>query len=179
MFKWIISYIFIVILIFALTLPSGVSNETVNYNSFGKIKIGMTLAQAQKASTIAIVQLNGKPNQKNGCFYVQPKSGFQFYGVRFMVIDGKIVTFEINGSNVKTTKGVKVGDSHYNLVSYGIKNFQLIGNKKSKQRYFIYTPPKAPNYRMIFESGEYDYIRRYRAGKLPFVNYPFGCANFQ
>ncbi|MBD2505540.1 hypothetical protein [Anabaena azotica] len=179
MFKWIISCILIVMLIFALTLPFGDGDETVDYNSFGKIKIGMTLAQAKKADPmIAIVQLNGKRNQKDGCFYVQPKSGFQFYRVRFMVVDGKIVTFEINGSNVKTTQNIKVGDSHYNLATYGIKNFQLIGNKNSKQRYFIYTPPKAPNYRMIFESGEYDYIRRYRAGKLPFVNYPFGCANY-
>jgi hypothetical protein len=178
MFKWIVSFLFIVALIFALLIPSGVSSEMVDYNSFGKIKIGMTPGQAQQAAHIGIVQLNGKRNQKDGCFYVQPKSGFQFHRVKFMVVDGKIVTFEINGSNVKTTKGIKVGDSQYNLTSYGIKNFQLIGNKKSKQRYFIYTPPKAKNYRMIFESGEYEYITRYRVGKLPEVNYPFGCANF-
>ncbi|MBD2254679.1 hypothetical protein [Nostoc parmelioides] len=178
MFKWIISYIFIVILIFALSVPTGISTDTVDYNSFGKIKIGMTLAQAQKVAHIGIVQLNGKRNQQDGCFYVQPKSGFQFQRVKFMVVDGKIVTFEINGSNVKTAKGVKVGDSQYNLATYGIKNFQLIGNKNSKQRYFIYAPPKAKNYRIIFESGEYEYITRYRAGKIPEVNYPFGCANY-
>lgn len=51
MFKWIISYIFIVILIFALSVPTGILTDTVDYNSFGKIKIGMTLAQAQKLHT--------------------------------------------------------------------------------------------------------------------------------
>jgi hypothetical protein len=178
MLKWIISYFLIVVLIFGLLVPSGVWTDTVDYNSFGKIKIGMTVAQAEKAARIGIVQLNGKRNQKDGCFYVQPKSGFQFQRVRFMVVDGKIVTFEINGSNVKTTKGINVGDSQYNLAYYGIKNFQLIGNKKSKQRYFIYIPPKAKDYRMIFESGEYEYITRYKAGRLPEVNYPFGCANY-
>lgn len=173
MFKWIISCFVIVILIFALARPGG-GEETVNYDSFGKIKIGMTIAQAQKVAQIRLSQLNGKPNQKEGCFYIQP-----FNNVRFMIVEGKIATFEINSSGVKTTKGIKIGDEEYNLATYGIKNFQVV--PINLKRYFIYTPPQAKNYRIIFETVKYIErynITRYRAGKLPEVNYPIGCANY-
>ncbi|WP_179051773.1 hypothetical protein [Nostoc sp. TCL26-01] len=42
MFKLIASSFIIIALIFALLIPSIVFKETVDYNSFGKIKIGMT-----------------------------------------------------------------------------------------------------------------------------------------
>lgn len=156
------------------------SNKSrVNYDSFGKVKIGMTVTQAEKAGQIKFLQLNGNPGQKKGCFYIKPQSNLQFYRVKFMVVNGIISTLEINNENIETIAGIRIGYEEYKLAfSYGIKDIQIATNPLSKKRYFIYTPPKAKNYRMIFESDK-KYITRYRIGKTPEVNYPNGCANYR
>ncbi|MBD2441191.1 hypothetical protein [Nostoc sp. FACHB-110] len=155
------------------------TQSRVNYDSFGKIKIGMTVAQAEKAGNIKLLQLNGNPNKKEGCFYMEPESGTGLFQVRFMVVNGRITTFEIGSNpNIYTQVGVNTGTPENDLrFLYGFQNVLVLSDKALKKRYLIYFPPKAKNYRLIFESNG-TYATRFKAGKLPEVTYPHGCASY-
>jgi len=59
------------------------NNTTVTHNSFGKVRVGMTVPEAAQALGTELVRGDG---YQDSCYYVDPKQGYK--GVRFMVTNG-------------------------------------------------------------------------------------------
>ena len=87
-------------------------DNAVTFNSFGKVKTGMTVSQASQALGTKLV---GEAEDGMDCYYVNPKQGFK--GVRFMVTNGSVARIDIESKEYATDKGAKIGDTEDKIKS--------------------------------------------------------------
>jgi hypothetical protein len=144
-------------------------NNAVTFNSFGKVKTGMTVSQASKALGTELVRGKG---YEDSCYYVDPKQGFK--GVRFMVTNKTIARIEIESKAYATDKGAKIGDTEAKIKSLykGIKvSPQKYDEKKHDME--IYSADK--KYLILFETNG-KRVTGFRVGKAEEVGYVEGCS---
>lgn len=137
---------------------SSTGETVVTHDGFGKIKIGMTVAQASQALGAELVAPHGKGEE---CYYVEPKQGFK--GVDFMVNEGKIARIDVANKEYATDKGAKIGDTEARIKSLypGIESFpQKYDEKKNDLE--IYSPDK--KYLIVFETDG-KVVTGFRAGR--------------
>lgn len=146
--------------------PNG--NYIVTFNSFGGVKIGMTIAQASQALGAELVRGKG---YEDACYYVESQ-GLQ--GVRFMVTNQKIARVDISSSNYATDKGAKVGDTQDKIKSlYPRANVQPQKYDEKKKDMAIYSDDE--QYVILFETDG-EQVTGFRIGNLEEVSYVEGCS---
>ena len=146
--------------------PNG--NYIVTFNSFGSVKIGMTIAQASQALGAELVRGKG---YEDACYYVESQ-GLQ--GVRFMVTNQKIARVDISSSNYATDKGAKVGDTQDKIKSlYPRANVQPQKYDEKKKDMAIYSDDE--QYVILFETDG-EQVTGFRIGNLEEVSYVEGCS---
>lgn len=149
------------------TAPTN-TDTVVTHNSFGNIKVGMTVAQASQALGTELVA----PDGKGECYYVQPKQGFR--GVGFMVISGKIARIDIESKEYATDKGAKIGDTEEKIKSLykGIRVFpQQYDEKRNDMEVFS----ADEKYLIIFETNG-KVVTGFRVGQVEEVGWREGCS---
>ncbi len=168
-------YCFILMVALLLTVSSltsaqikrAVPRYVITFNSFGAVKVGMTVSKASKALGVRLVT-----TEQDGCRYYSAKSGFKDIG--FMVNDGTIARFDVSERGYATDRGAKVGDSEarikrlYKGLYKVSKHFYTDGN-------YIEVDMRGGKYSIIFETDgkRVTYIR---AGRSPEVGYVEGCS---
>lgn len=146
----------------------------VGTNGIGSVLIGQTISEAVKASGLNMKQVYG--GDPKYCTYFKPVGGLD--GVSFMVSNYRIVRVDIDNPRVTTFRGAKIGDSE-ERIKY-LYQEQIHVQKHPYIRfgghYLVFIPrdQEDSNYRVIFETDGQK-VLRYRAGKLPEVEYIEGC----
>lgn len=145
------------------------SDNAVTFNSFGKVKTGMTVSQASQALGTKLMRGKG---YEDGCYYVAPKQGFK--GVRFMVTKGTIARIEIESKEYATDKGAKIGDTEAKIKSL-YKGVQVYPQKYNEKKHDLEVYSDDKQYLIIFETDG-KHVTGFRAGKAEEVGYVEGCS---
>jgi outer membrane protein assembly factor BamE (lipoprotein component of BamABCDE complex) len=143
------------------------SRNVLSFNSFGAVKVGMTVSQASKALGIPLVT----PEEVNkDCYYVSPKQRFK--EIDFMVTNNRIARIDTNSNKYMTSEGAKVGDTEMK-----IKRLYKGRIKVSPHKYVDghYLSVEQGKFEIIFETDG-KRVTSIRAGKSPEVGYVEGCS---
>ena len=142
----------------------------VTYDSFGKVKVGMTVSKASKALGVPLVRDAG---YDGNCYYVSPKRGFK--NVAFMMDGRQIVRIDINGKEYSTDKGAKVGDTEAKIKRLYKGMYKVSPHKYIDHAHYIEVEMKGGKYSIIFETDGKRVVT-YRVGKPEQVGYVEGCS---
>ena len=148
----------------------------VRIDGIGAIRVGMTLAEAEKAAGMRLIhdvgwQINDR------CYYVRPEDRELKIGL--MISEGKVVRVDIwSDSQIKTLSGAGIGDSEARIFALypnriEVREHPYLG-KRGKYLTFVPRDAVDRDYRVVFETVE-GYVRQYRAVKLPQVGHIEGC----
>ena len=149
--------------------PTNTSGNVVTFNSFGKVKTGMTVSQASEALGTELV---GKAEEGIDCYYVNPKQGFK--GVRFMVTNKTIARIEIESKAYATDKGAKIGDTEARIKSL-YKGVKVSPQKYDEKKHDMEVYSNDKKYLIIFETDG-KRVTGFRAGKAEEVGFVEGCS---
>jgi hypothetical protein len=144
-------------------------DNAVTFNSFGKVKTGMTVAQASQALGTELV---GKAEDGMDCYYVNPKQGFK--GVRFMVTNGSVARIDIESKEYATDKGAKLGDTEDKIKSL-YKGIEVSPQKYDEKKHDMEIYSTDKKYLIIFETDG-KRVTGFRVGKAEEVGYVEGCS---
>ena len=144
-------------------------DNAVTFNSFGKVKTGMTVSQASQALGTELI---GKADDGIDCYYVNPKQGFK--GVRFMVTNGSVARIEIASKEYATDKGAKIGDTEDKIKSL-YKDVQVFPQKYDAKKNDLEVHSEDKQFLIIFETDG-KRVTGFRAGKAEEVGYVEGCS---
>ena len=160
------------------------SQAKVTINSIGSVKIGMNLPEAAAAAN---TRLSVSYAGSDSCYYLQTEG--ELKGVSFMVTkdDVKsrlqyvtsdvIARVDVDNPKITTVSGAKIGDTEARIKSLYTGQIKVTPHKYTKGHYLTFIPKNKAeqNYRIVFETDGQRVIR-YRAGKLPEVEYVEGCS---
>lgn len=161
----------------------------VMLNGIGQIRVGMTVAEAERAAQVQLVEKGGRAGM-GGCYHLWAKTGPQ--NLAFMVISNRtdnrlernkdhIARVDVyEGSRITTLSGARIGDTEARIKSLYPGQIKVTAHKYTGDRgghYLTFIPKDAAdrNYRLIFETLN-GRVTQFRAGKLPEVEYVEGCA---
>ena len=150
--------------------PAGTS-FTIAPDSYGPLRVGMTVAQAASALGGGFAAPKG---YSGGCGYavlVKAPSG-----LAVMLNDGKIARFEIRRGGIKTTEGARIGDSETRIKSLYAGRVTSTPHKYvTGGHYLTVVPPGADSgFRIVFETNGTK-VTEYRSGKTPEVEQVERC----
>ena len=151
-----------------LDAPKLNDSSTVTTAGIGALTFGMTIALAQPAIGTRLLTESGRA-PSGECFYVKPERGP--VGVFMMVSKSTIERVDIRSGNVKTRSGLGIGTTLDQLKTALKDQLQVTGNTAT----FVPTSTNDANYRVIFETDGTT-VTSFRAGKVPEVTNPVGCA---
>ncbi len=164
-----------VVAIGATSAQTKISNQSkVAINGIGSIRVGMTVAEASRASGTKLVG-KGEPS----CYYVQPQGAPK--GLGFMVTEGRIARVDIfENKNITTVSGAKIGDTEARIKALYPGQIKVTPHEYTGAmggHYLTYVPKDKSdrNYRVVFETDG-KRVLSFRAGKLPEVEYVEGCS---
>jgi len=139
----------------------------VRFNSFGPVKVGMTVTQASKALGIRLVT-----TEQGNCRYFEAKRGFKDIG--FMVNDGTIARFDVFERGIATDRGARVGDSEARIKSL-YKGMYEVSKHPYVDGHYIVVDMKGGKFSIIFETDG-KRVTSFRAGRSPEIGYIEGCS---
>jgi len=151
-----------------LDMPKLTDASTVTTAGIGALTFGMTVALAQPAIGTRLLTETGRA-PSGECYYVKPEKGPA--GVFMMVSKSTIERVDIRSGSVKTRSGLGIGTTLEQLKTALKEQLQVNGNTAV----FVPTSANDANYRVIFETDGTT-VTGYRAGKVPEVTNPVGCA---
>jgi CubicO group peptidase (beta-lactamase class C family) len=148
------------------------SSVGVDPMGFGPIRVGMTVAEAERALGSPLPLLGPKMEP---CYYVTPKDR---PGLAFMIFEGRVARVDVHQQSiVRTAEGAGIGDPEDHIQSLYPGRVEVQPHKYTEGRYLIVRPaaPADSGYRIIFETDGTQ-VTRYRAGRLPEVGWVEGCS---
>jgi hypothetical protein len=157
-------------------------------DGIGPIRVGMTVAQAEKSANITFTEKGGRAG--TSCYYLWPKTGPQ--GLGLMVISSheakpilrnqdRIARVDIfNKSRITTPRGAKIGNTEAQIKAMYPGQIQVTPHQYTGSQgghYLTFVPKDAADkdYRIVFETLK-GRVTQFRSGKLPEVEYVEGCA---
>lgn len=143
-------------------------NYVVTFNSFGNVKVGMTVPEASKALGAELIRGEG---YEDACYYVESKS---VKGVLFMVTNNRIARIDIDGKDYVTDKGAKIGDSEEKIKSL-YPRISVNPNKYDESRHDMETYSSDEKYLIIFETDG-NRVTGFRVGNSEEVSFVEGCS---
>jgi hypothetical protein len=186
----LLTFTTVTLTVFAVTLGTVIaqtkltSQAKVTINSIGPVKIGMNLPEAAAAAN---TRLSVGYAGSDSCYSLQTEG--ELKGVSFMVTkdDVKsrlqyitsdvIARVDVDNPKITTVSGAKIGDTEARIKSLYPGQIKVTPHTYIKGHYLTFIPKNKAeqNYRIVFETDGQRVIR-YRAGKLPEVEYVEGCS---
>lgn len=156
---------------------SGASGDTrrdatkwrVSALGIGPVVAGMSFADAAP-----LLGLSRSAATGGTCAYVRPVSGPA--GVSLMVRGGEIARVQVDSGDVRTTADAGIGDGEARIDSLYRGQLQVGPHKYTGGHYMVVKPTGARDsrFRIVFETDG-QRVTRYRAGRLPEVEWVEGC----
>ena len=169
-----------------LAQPQLTEQSKVTIDGIGPIRVGMTVAEAEKSANVTLIEKGGRAD--TNCYYMWPKTGPQ--GIGFMVISpreaktilrDRISRVDIFKNNrITTPRGAKIGDTEAQIKALYPGQIQVTPHQYTGPQgghYLTLVPKDAADkgYRIVFETLK-GRVTQFRSGKLPEVEYVEGCA---
>ncbi len=149
----------------------GAASWTVTPEGAGPVRVGMPLAEAAGAlgATPDTAAVAGR------CDYLRPAGGPS--GVKVMVNEGSVARVEVDSGEVRTEEGAGIGDTEARVRALYAGRVTEMPHKYTSGRYLVVTPqaPADSADRLVFETDGAA-VTRYRAGRLPEVEWVEGCS---
>lgn len=145
----------------------------VTERGIGPVHVGMSIANASAALNRALVIPKGAGAHE--CDYLRWRGGPK--GVGVMVSRDRIARIDVTSRGIATAEGARVGDSEEEVMRMYMGRVTVTPQKYTDGHYLTITPVDRADslYRIVFEA-EHGEITRYRAGRLPQVEYVEGCS---
>ena len=171
----------------SLTLSQLTSNSLVAIDGIGPVRVGMTIAQAEAAAGVRLIERGGRAGE-GGCYYVWPQP--EIHGLEFMVISSRsdnsidrqsdrIARVDVlRGSGMTTVSGAHIGNTEAQIKSLYPGRIEVTPHEYDHAGHYLTFVPQDlldRNYRLVFETDGRR-VTRFRAGRLPEVQYVEGCA---
>ncbi|MTJ06870.1 hypothetical protein [Anabaena sp. UHCC 0204] len=187
----LLTFATITLTVFAVTVGTVIaqtkltSQAKVTINGIGSVKIGMNLPEAAVAAN---TRLSVSYAGSDSCYYLQTEG--ELTGVSFMVTKDdvksrmKYVTsdviarVDVDNPKITTVSGAKIGDTEARIKSLYPGQIQVTPHEYNQKGHYLTFIPRnkaEQKYRVIFETDG-QRVTRYRAGKLPEVEYIEGCS---
>lgn len=171
-----------------LAQPQLTEQSKLAIDGIGPIRVGMTVAQAEKSANVALVEKGGRAG--TSCYYLWPKTGPQ--GLGLMVISpheekpilrdrDRIARVDIfQNKRMTTLRGAKIGDTEAQIKALYPGQIKVTPHEYTGFQgghYLTFVPKDAADkdYRIVFETLK-GRVTQFRSGKLPEVEYVEGCA---
>jgi hypothetical protein len=139
----------------------------VTFNSFGAVKIGMTVSKASKALGIRLTTV-----EQGECRYYEARRSFKEIG--FMVNNGTIARFDVFERGIATDRGAQVGDTEARIKRL-YKGMYKVSKHFYTDGHYISVFPKGSKYGIVFETDG-KRVTHYQAGRSPEIGYVEGCS---
>ena len=158
--------------LFVMLVGSYACADALTDTSYGGITLGMEEASAKKLLTgyVTDEEIYDEPYD---CHYLTPPETEK--GISYMVIDAKVVRFDIGDKelNITTREGVGIGSSKSDIL-------EVYRNAEISPHPYIspdgeYIEIKLPNGNGIIFETEHDVVTSFRLGSYPAVEYIEGC----
>lgn len=150
---------------------------TVTENGYGPLAIGMTIRDAAQAIGASVPSASrSSSNSTSGCAYVNLAN--MPPGMRVMAVHDTVVRVDVDSGNVATGMGARIGDPEWRVHDlYGSRVAVQPSKYVSGAHFMIVSPipPTDSGRRIVFETDG-SRITRYRAGRLPEVQWVEGCS---
>jgi hypothetical protein len=145
----------------------------VSIRGYGPLEAGMTIAEAEKAGGRAFKKSD---SLESGCHMVR-LAGDSGNGPLFMVVDGKIARVDVTGPGIQTNHKVAVGDDEAKIAKVYPERVTVSPHKYTEGHYVTVGPRTEADsgFEVVFETDS-QRVTRYRAGRLPEVEYVEGCS---
>jgi hypothetical protein len=156
----------------ALAAAEITRKSRITTQGLGPIKVGMTVAQAEKAGGIDLVREGGDAR----CSYVRPED--RTIRASFMLKGRIIVRVDSFRRGFATVNGVRVGDSEAKVRRRFAGRLRITRHEYIRSGWYLEFVPRERakrNRRIIFETDGMK-VKYIRAGRLPEVRYIEGCA---
>lgn len=140
----------------------------VSETGTGPVEIGMTVAEASQALGVELTDVESG----DSCHYVKPQSGPS--GISLMVVDGRIARVDVDDPSIVTSVGAQVGDSEERIRMLYMNQVEVTPHKYTDGHYLTVIPTNNQG-RIIFETDG-EKVTRFRAGKMPEVEWVEGCS---
>jgi len=161
-------------LLLATGCSRGQSSEQweVSIRGYGPIESGMTLAEAEKAASRSFERSD---SLESGCHMVR-LAGDSGKGPLFMVIDGRVARVDVTEPGIRTSHKVSVGDDEAKIAKVYPERITVSPHKYTAGHYMTVGPRTEADsgFELVFETESLR-VTRYRAGRLPEVEYVEGC----
>ena len=156
----------------AETTPA--SEGQVSFAGYGDMKLG---SSAEEAKTAWGGELNGKPGEAGGCYYLTPKWVKKPSDFSFMIEGDKFVRYDVGTDKEAAPGGGKVGMSVDQLNKLYGDSLQSTPHKyvQGGQYLSIAASGVAPS-KLVFETDAAGKVSAWRVGLLPQVDYVEGCS---
>ena len=152
--------------------PAADGAVQVTEHGVGPLKIGMTLADARKATSGAVT---APPAADTAVCGFARWNGAPA-GVRLMTAKGRIVRVDVDSGSTTTAAGAHIGDSESRIKTLYAGRVETVPSKYTKGHDLTVKRPAAADstYRFIFETDG-KRVTKFRAGRMPEVGYAEGC----
>jgi hypothetical protein len=147
------------------------SKYVVSYNSFGPVRIGMTLSQAAKALGVGVSRDVGY--EGNECYYASPKGGF--IDIAFMMSGQRIVRIDVDGKEYTTDRGARIGDAEAKIKRLYKSKVKVSQHPYVDYGHYLEVEFEGGRYSVIFETDG-KRVTSFRAGRHLAVGYIEGCS---
>jgi hypothetical protein len=157
----------------ALGPPTVKETSTISTVGLDKVTFGMTKADAEKAAGSELVP---EGPGTSACQLVTLRSGAP--GVSFLLVDGRVERVDISAPPISTRSGAKVGSSVAQVQALypgQIADAARPDGQPGGALVFVPKDAADANFRLVF-STDGTTVTSYRAGRLPAVIAPTGCA---
>jgi hypothetical protein len=140
----------------------------VRADGIGPLQVGASLANASRMLDEDLRVTESE------CDHVNPTTMPD--GVLLMVIEDTVARIEVDTAGVRTAEGAQVGDSESRVLElYGaLARIEPHKYTYPDGHYVVVTPPGDTLHRLVFETFK-GRVTRYRAGRLPAVQFVEGC----
>ncbi len=147
------------------------ATTVVRWDSFGTVRVGMTLAQLNKALKTSYVRPSD-PDERS-CFYVGVPN---VSGVGIMILDGRVARADVDNASISTAEGVHNQDSEARAIQVHGKRLQIEPHSYLPEtgHYLTLISPDR-NYGIRFETED-GKITRYYAGTIKAISFIEGCS---
>lgn len=153
--------------------PTLVDTSTISTVGLDKVQFGMTLEDAQKA---AGTELTTTGPRDQACFLASPVAGAA--GITFLFSKGTVERVDISAPPIATRSGAKVGSTEAQITElYGdqIEVQPRLDGQPGNALVYVPRDQADQDFRLVFTTDGTT-VTSYRAGRVPQVLAPTGCA---
>jgi hypothetical protein len=140
----------------------------------GPVRVGMSASEASAALGQPLV-MPSEAIADSQCAYATWRGAPA--GVSLMIENGHVERVDVDSATIPTTAGVRVGDSEESVRSVYAERVTTTPHKYDPSGHNLTVRPSAvadSMFRIVFETDG-QRVTRFRAGRLPAVQYVEGC----